>query len=177
MADHLEAVTRGEIKRLLINIPPRHMKSLAVCVFWPAWAWIDKPTVRWMFSSYALNLALRDAYKCRLVIDSDWYQACYGDRYQLLGDAKSSYNTDKGGGRISVSVGSSATRHGGDIIVVDDPINVSDADSLTVRETTLEWWDLTMSSRLNNPKTGAKVIIMQRVHEDDLSGHILRQGG
>src|ERR1700752_4783317 len=76
--DHLEAVSRGEIRNLLINVPPRHAKSLLVSVFWPVWEWIRWPHRRWLFSSYAAQLSIRDSLKCRRLIDSPWYQSNWG---------------------------------------------------------------------------------------------------
>lgn len=179
LCEHLEAVTRGDIPLLLINMPPRHMKSLLVSVMWPMWEWTTKPHTRWMFSSYALSLAIRDSLKCRRLIESDWYQRNWGHVFTMAKDQnlKSRFENDKRGYRLAVSVGSAATGEGGDRIVCDDPHNVIDAESEVIRQGTLDWWDMTMSSRLNNPATGAKVIVMQRVHADDLSGHVLEKGG
>jgi predicted phage terminase large subunit-like protein len=179
ICEHLESVSRGEIRNLLINVPPRHMKSLAVCVFWPAWEWISHPERRWLFASYALSLSERDSLKCRRLIESPWYQQHWGNRFQLCGDqnTKLRYENDKTGHRIASSVDGSATGEGGDRVVVDDPHNVIDRESDAERARTLIWWDETMSTRLNDPKNGAKVIVMQRIHEKDLSGHVLAQGG
>ena len=179
ICEHLEAVTRGEIRNLLINVPPRHMKSLAVGVFWPAWEWITFPHRRWLFSSYALSLSERDSVKCRRLIESPLYQTLWGGCYQLCGDqnTKLRYENDRAGHRIATSVGGAATGEGGDRVIVDDPHNVVDRDSEAFRVAALTWWDETMSMRLNDPKTGAKVIVMQRIHEKDLSGHVLEQGG
>lgn len=175
ICDHLQAVTQGHIRRLIINIPPRHMKSLAVSVFWPAWSWIDKPELRFLFASYAQSLSMRDSVKCRRIIESPWYQQRWGDRFQLTGDqnTKSRFDTTKNGYRLATSVDGSLTGEGGDIIVVDDPHNVRESESEATRGAVLSWWDEAMSTRLNDPKTGAYVIVMQRVHEKDLVGHIL----
>lgn len=179
ICEHLEAITNGQIRNLVINMPPRHMKSLAVAVFWPAWEWIEHPERRWLFSSYAAQLSQRDSLKCRRLIESPWYQERWGDRFALADDqnAKSRFENDKTGYRLAASVGGAVTGEGGDRVVVDDPHNVQDAPSQTMRESVLRWWDEAMATRLNDPKTGAKVIVMQRVHEDDLSGHVLAQGG
>jgi predicted phage terminase large subunit-like protein len=179
IAEHLEAVRRREIRNLLINMPPRHMKSLAVSVFWPTWEWITNPERRWLFASYAQTLSTRDSLKCRRIIESPWYQRNWGHVYQLTSDqnAKTRFDNDKTGYRIATSVGGSATGEGGDYLVIDDPHNVQEAPSQLIREATLRWWDEVMSTRLNNPKTGGKVIVMQRVHQSDLAGHILEQGG
>lgn len=179
ISDHLEAVTDGEVRQLLINMPPRHMKSILVSVMWPCWVWIRRPEFRWLFSSYAGSLSVRDSLKCRRLVQSDWYQSNWGDRFRLVGDqnAKTFFETDRYGYRFATSVGASTTGHGGDAIVCDDPHNATEAQSDAIRESTLEWWDQAMSTRLNDPKRGVRVIVMQRLHELDLSGHVLRKGG
>lgn len=169
------------IKALLVNIPPRHMKSLLVCVFWPAWLWgpANKPHIRFLFSSYSQQLAIRDNLKCRRLITSPWYQANWGDRFRLTGDQnqKTKYENDKSGYRLVTSPESGATGEGGDVVVCDDPHNVKEAPSETQRQATIEWWDQTMSTRLNDQDRGVFVVIGQRVHEADLSGHLIKQGG
>lgn len=179
ICEHLEAVTRGEIRQLLINMPPRHAKSLIVSVMWPTWEWTFHPSTRWLYSSYAGDLSTRDSVKCRNLILSPWYQMRWGNQFRLADDQnlKTRFSNNRSGYRISTSVGGVATGEGGDRIVVDDPHNVLEASSDAKRESVLTWWDQTMSSRLNNPKTGTRVIVMQRVHEGDLSGHVLKNGG
>src|ERR1700719_4258039 len=109
--DHLEAVSYGRIRNLLINVPPRHMKSLLVSVFWPAWEWIRWPHRRWLYSSYASSLSQRDSVACRNLIESPWYQALWGDRYALTSgqNTKGRFNNDRSGNRLATSVGSSIT--------------------------------------------------------------------
>jgi predicted phage terminase large subunit-like protein len=179
ICEHLQAVTDGQIRNLVINMPPRHMKSLLVSVFWPCWEWTSFPARRWLFASYAQSLATRDSLKCRRLIQSPWYRECFGDCFSLTADQnqKTRFDNDKSGYRLATSVGGLGTGEGGDRIIVDDPHNVQEAESDAIRNRTLLWWDETMASRGNNPKTVAKVIVMQRVHEDDLSGHVLLQGG
>jgi predicted phage terminase large subunit-like protein len=174
-SEHLEAVSMGKIRRLLINVPPRSMKSLAVSVFWPTWEWIDRPATRWLFASYAATLSTRDSLKCRRIIESRWYQQRWGRAFQLTTDqnVKNRFENDRTGYRIATSVDGVATGDGGDVIVVDDPHNVREIYSDTTRESVLRWWDEAMTSRFNDPKTGRAVIVMQRVHERDLSGHLL----
>jgi len=177
ICEHLTAVSQGQIQNLLINIPPRHTKSTTASVMWPAWEWINKPEIRWLYSSYAEVLSIRDSRKCRNIILSNWYQQRWGDKFQLVGDqnAKTRFDNDKTGYRMSTSVGGVGTGEGGDRIVVDDPHNVKEGESNAKRTEVLLWWDESMSTRIDNPKTGAKVIIMQRTHENDLSGHILEK--
>ncbi|HXI16743.1 MAG TPA: phage terminase large subunit [Chloroflexota bacterium] len=178
IAEHLEAVTKGEIRNLVVNIPPRHMKSLAVSVFWPTWVWTFAPAKRWLFNSYAEGLSVRDSLKCRRLIQSPWYQHNWGHVFQLTGDQnmKTRFENDRTGYRIATSVSGGNTGEGGDFLVADDPHNVKQAESELIREGVLTWWDETMSTRGNDPKTAARVIVMQRVHERDLTGHVLEKG-
>src|SRR5277367_980518 len=179
ICDHLEAVTRGDIRNLLINVPPRHMKSLLVSVFWPAWEWTRYPERRWLYSSYAATLTIRDSVKCRRLIESPWYRSRWGHVFSLTGDqnAKTRFDNNRSGYRLSTSVDGAVTGEGGDRIVCDDPHKVDEGDSDTSRKGVLEWWDVAMSTRVNDPKTSAKVVVMQRCHQRDLSGHLLEQGG
>jgi hypothetical protein len=123
------------------------------------------------------ELKYQDSLKCRRLIESAWYQAAWGDRFKLAGDqnAKGRFENDKSDYRLATSVGGAATGEGGDRILVDDPHNVNEAESDNVRRGVLDWWGQVMSTRLNDPKSGAKVIVMQRVHEADLAGHMLEQ--
>ncbi len=179
ICDHLEAVSAGEIKRCIIAVPPRSMKSVSTAVMWPAWDWIDNPQRRSLFSSYAHNLSKRDSARCRRVIQSPWYQARWGDRFRLTSDqnAKHRFENDKTGYRIATSVGGQLTGDGGDFVVVDDPLNSKDSDSPTKRETMLTWWNESMSTRLNDTANGAFVVIQQRLHEQDMIGDILKKHG
>lgn len=177
IAEHLEAVSFGEITRLIINMPPRHMKSLEVGVFWPAWEWgpYNMAHTRWLCSSYAEILSMRDSLKCRRLIQSPWYQQRWGNRFAITGDQnqKTRFENDRQGYRIATSVRGVGTGEGGDRIVVDDPHNVSKGESALDRMMTLRWWDESMSTRINHPIKSAKILVMQRVHEKDLSGHTL----
>lgn len=182
VAEHLQAVVDGEIRRLLINIPPRMGKSSITSVALPAWCWTQQkvsPTsgagVQFLHASYASQLSLRDSVKCRRLIESAWYQSLWGERFRLNSDqnTKSRFTNDKGGERLITSVGAAVTGEGGSIIVVDDPNAADEAFSEATVQATIDWWDGTMSTRLNDPKTGAYIIIQQRLAEDDLTGHIL----
>lgn len=178
ICEHLAAVTDGQIKNLIINIPPRHAKSTLVCVMWPTWVWHFRPASRWLFSSYADNLATRDSLKCRRLLQSAWYQRQWGDRWKFAGDQnqKTRFENDKSGIRLATGVGGAGTGEGGDFVICDDPHKALEAYSQVSRERVKTWWLETMSTRLNDPKTGARVIIMQRLHEDDLTGALLTLG-
>ena len=175
--DHAQAVTEGKILNMIVNQPPRTLKSTIWAVAWPAWAWIKKPQTRWVFSSYASALAVRDSVACRRLIESPWYQRRWGDKFKLSSDqnVKSHFENDRGGRRFSTSVDAGTTGWGGSVVVCDDPNGASEGDA--VIKHTNDWWDQTMSSRLDDKRTGARVVIQQRIHEDDLSGHLLPRGG
>ncbi len=175
ICEHLEYCTFGDIQNLIINMPPRHAKSLLVSVFWPVWAWTFRPESRWLFSSYAANLAIRDSLKCRRIIQSSWYQELFGDSFQLTGDQnqKVRFENDQAGYRIATGVGGGSTGEGGEFVIVDDALKAQDAHSTTMREDANEWWDDTMSTRGNDPDTMVRVVVMQRLHAGDLTGHLL----
>lgn len=181
IAMHLEAMVRGHpsiegIYKLLVNLPPGHQKSLTVCVFFPAWVWgpANMPSKRFLFTSYREDLALRDADKTRELIRSPWYQELWGDRVELRGDQnqKKRYATSRGGYRISTSV-SGIMGEGGDYVIFDDPHNVEQAESGDVRDEAIRRINLALPTRVRSAKGGV-VCIMQRLHERDYAGHILR---
>jgi predicted phage terminase large subunit-like protein len=153
------------------------MKSIAAAVTWPAWSWIKRPELRFLFSSYAASLSIRDSVKCRRLIESPLYQEWWGERFKMTGDqnTKIRFDNDKQGYRISTSVDGANTGEGGDIICIDDPHNVKEIESAVKRLSVLDWWDGVMSTRLNDMTEGAYVIIAQRSHHNDLIGHILKQ--
>lgn len=179
ICEHLEAITKGEIRNLIISVPPRHMKSISVSVMWPAWTWLKKPSARWIFASYAGPLSIRDSIKCRRLIESPLYRQTFEPTWQLSDDQnqKTRFNNTATGYRIATSVGGTGTGEGGDIIVVDDPMKATEGESENARNRVIDWWDNEMSTRGNNPETAAKVIIMQRLHANDLAGHCIKQGG
>ena len=182
IAEHLEAVADGQIRRLIINMPPRHCKSILLSVAFPAWVWaqstvgpISGPGVPFLYASYADKLSLRDSVKCRRLIESKWYQQRWGSRYQLTTDqnTKSRFANDKGGERLITSIGAGVTGEGGNCIIIDDPNAANDISSEATMESTIEWWTTTMPSRPNDPETCAWIVIQQRLAENDLTGHIL----
>jgi predicted phage terminase large subunit-like protein len=178
IADHLEAVTNGDLHRLLVNIPPKGSKSTITNVFWPAWVWLRDPSHRFFHTSYSDDLVVRDAEKFKQILDSPEYQELmdiFQPGFDLVKDATKNLVNNKGGRRKCSTVRGMSTGDGGDTIVVDDPHDVQKALSDTDRKFVTEvWWDLTMSTRLHSAK-GNFVVIMQRLHGEDLSGHILKK--
>lgn len=182
LAEHLQAVVDGEIRRLLVNIPPRTGKSSILSVALPAWTWAQSsisdtsgPGAQFLYASYAEKLSLRDSVRCRRLIASGWYQRFWGNRFALNDDqnTKHRFGNDKGGERLITSIGGTSTGEGMSIGIADDPNAANEAFSEATIESTNDWWDTTFSTRLNNPKTGAYIVTQQRLAEDDLSGHIL----
>lgn len=187
IADHLEAVYRGQIKNLLINLPPASGKSSIVNVLWPLWCWIQDPSVKWIFGSNDPGLAHRDARRVRELIVSKWWRARWPHvRLNPRGsEAVGDFETDRMGARLSVGVGTRILGRHADIKVVDDPnkpqgldgpVEVSRADLNKV----IEWWTGVLSGRNVDVNTTRTVVIMQRLHEMDLTGYLLdqmRQGG
>ncbi len=178
MAEYLAACQRREIQRLIINIPPRALKSITCSVAWPAWLLGRDPTSRIICSSYALQLSIKHSVDCRMLMQSDFYRHCFPST-QIVDDnnQKSKYVTTARGHRIATSTGGSLTGEGGDILIVDDPHKASDAQSKIKRDNTIGWFDSSLSTRLNSKKNGVILVIMQRLHEEDLTGHLLSQGG
>lgn len=175
ICDHLQAVTEGEITRLLINVPPGMLKSLLVDVFWPAWEWIHDPTLRYICTSYSQSLTERDNIRFRNVIMSEDYQRMWGDKY---GPSKDSFSVvkvanNKTGWKLATSTGGTGTGERGDRVLVDDPHNVKDGESELVRRSTLQYFTEVLPTRLNSPINSSIVVIMQRVNEEDVSGHII----
>jgi len=182
VCEHLEACADGHIRNLIINIPPRFSKSTLCGVLFPAWVWAQRsnlPTkgngIQFLHASYSQNLALQDSIKCRRLVESDWYQSQWGERVVISSDqnTKSQFDLASGGRRNTVSVGGSTTGMGGNYLIADDPNNAREANSEAVLLSTLEWWDMAWSTRLNDPKTGVKIVIQQRLNERDVTGHIL----
>jgi predicted phage terminase large subunit-like protein len=182
VCDHLEAVARGFVPRLLINVPPRTGKTSIVSICFVAWTWAQReraalmgPQVSFFYASYAEQLSLEHSLKTRRLIESKWYKKYWGKRFSLLTDRNKTghFENDKGGYRMASSVDARATGWGADVLVADDPHLVKEAESDLVREGVVRWWTETMPSRLNDRRTGAMIVVMQRVHEGDLSGHIL----
>ena len=174
---HLEALLDGRIKNLIINIPPGFAKSLLSGVFFPAWVWIRWPECRFLFSSYNSDYAIRDSVKCRELIQSDWYQERWRDKFSLSSvvNAKERFANNKQGVRATcAALGGTGDR--GNITLVDDPMSVVQAASDAKRKAANDWWTGTMATRLNDLRTDHLVVVQQRLHEEDTTGVCLRLG-
>src|SRR5688572_12788145 len=150
LVEHLEAVSAGKTKRLLINMPPRSMKSLLVSVLWPTWEWLREPSRRWIFASYAESLAIKHSMDRRTVLQSPWYRDRWGDRVALATDQneKREFRNTRRGHMAATSVGGSILGKGGNRIVVDDPHNPTQAESDTQRDAAIRYFSQTLSTRL-----------------------------
>lgn len=174
ICDHLEAVSRGEITRLLINVPPGFMKSMSTNCFWPAFEWgpMGMPAMRYVTAAYASGLTERDNVRFRQIISSPLYRRLWGDRF---GPSKDQFNivkvaNDRTGWKLASSVTGIGTGERGDRVICDDPNSVKDAESDVVRASTNQWFTEVVPTRLSNPSKSAIIVIQQRTHEDDVSG-------
>jgi predicted phage terminase large subunit-like protein len=178
ICEHLEAVTFGKITRLLINVPPGSMKSLMTQVFWPAWEWgpMGMPHLRYVSFSYSSGLTERDNTKFRKLVMHDKYRELWGDKFNLEKEGEIKITNDKTGSKFASSVKGIGTGERGDRVVIDDPHDVHKSESDIIRTDTVRWFRETITDRLNNLDDSAIIIIMQRVHQLDISGFILEQG-
>jgi len=178
IADALEECRIGKLKRLIINVPPRSLKSHMASVAFPAFLLGQNPSAEIVCASYAQDLADKLAGDCRSVIMSEWYKELFpATRLSSRRPALNDYSTTLKGRRLSTSVGGVLMGRGADFIVIDDPLKPDEAVSESQRNNVNNWFDHTLISRLNNKRDGCIILIMQRLHEDDLVGHVLRQGG
>jgi predicted phage terminase large subunit-like protein len=182
LAEHLEAVANGEIRRLLVNFPPRCSKTLLSSVAFPAWIWAQREraylkgaAVKFLCGSYGHSLSMLNSNLCRRLILSPWYQSLWGGRFGLRADqsTKQQFDNTAGGSRIATSVGGSLLGLGGDCIILDDPHDVAGIESDAERDAVLRWWSEISTTRLNDPKQAALIVVMQRLAEGDVSGQIL----
>jgi len=188
MCEHLEAVDAGQITRLIVNIPPRYMKSTIISIDWPCWSWIRTPHMQWMFASYAHTLSRDHSVKRRSLMLSEWYQARWGEVFKLgvpppteragAVDARPVTQTEiwnsAGGTMFSAGMGGAAIGRGGNRLVIDDPHDPEQAWSEAHREAGIRRFRETFYTRLNDKKKDAIVIVMQRLHEADLTGALMK---
>ncbi|AGJ99165.1 Putative phage terminase [Wolbachia endosymbiont of Drosophila simulans wNo] len=174
IADRLEAASAGKVKRIIFNMPPRSMKSICVSVAWPAWILGNQPTARIIVASYSRLLSEKHSLDTRCIMQSDWYRELF-PKVELCKDQNTKYKfqTVQRGCRIATSVGGTLTVEGGDFIIVDDPLSPAQALSETFRKRAANWFDQALVTRLNDRKKGVIVLVMQRLHLEDLTGHLL----
>ena len=172
LAAKLEEVRQGRCRRLIVNMPPRHLKSDAISIAFPAWVLGHEPTKQLLSVTYAQDLSDNLARRSRTLMTSPFYQALFDTRISKGREAVSDYETTAGGYRLSTSVGGVLTGRGADIIIIDDPLKADEALSESRRGSVNEWYDSTLRSRLNNQERGAIIIVMQRLHADDLVAHV-----
>jgi hypothetical protein len=175
IAAKLTAVREGRIRRLIINLPPRHLKSLMASIAFPAWCLGHDPTAQLLCVSYAQDLADKLARDCRAIMISPWYRQVFRTRLAPHRQAVQEFITTQQGYRLATSTGGVLTGRGADIIIIDDPLKPEEALSAAQRHACNEWYDHTLYSRVNDKQRGAIIIVMQRLHEDDLVGHVLEQ--
>lgn len=174
LCDTLEQVRRGEIKRLIINVPPRSLKSIVVNVAYSTWLLGHNPKERIVSASYSSELAEKFARDSKIIMESDWYKKIFPrSTISKSRSTASDFNTTSHGGRYTSSVDGTMTGRGGNVIIIDDPIKPSDANSETALNKVNDWYKSTLLSRLDDPQNGVIILIMQRVHENDLTGYLL----
>lgn len=178
---HVEAITfqlerclRREIRRLIVTLPPRNLKSICASVAFPAYVLGHDPSRRVVCASYSQDLTAKHARDCRAVMESAWYRRIFPrTRLDPRKNTESEFETTARGYRLGTSVGGTLTGRGGNLIVIDDPLKPAEAMSETRRAAVSAWYDSTLSSRLDSKTQDAIVLIMQRLHVDDLVGHLL----
>ena len=177
ICDHLQAVYERRIKRLAITLAPGHAKSSFISVLFADWCWINDPYLRFLCASHSIDLAIRDNKNRRDLIESDWFQERYGEVFTLSSsqNVKGFFENDKRGYSMAVAVRSSGTGKRASYLLIDDPNNAM--AGLADIEATKEWFGKTWMSRLNDQENGPMIIVGQRLHEDDLIGHVLKLGG
>ena len=174
MAWHLEQCLKGDIKRLIITVPPRHLKSICASVAFPAWALGHDPSLRIIAASYSADLARKHATDCRAVLEAPWYRRVF-PRTRLHPEKNTEIEvmTTARGFRYATSVGGTLTGRGGNLILIDDPLKPEEAMSEVKRKAVNQWFDGTLYARLDHKAEDRIVLIMQRLHVDDLVGHVL----
>lgn len=175
VAEHLQALVEGQIKKLLISIPPGHAKSSYAAVFLPTWGWLQKPEWKMAFGSYNYTNVLRDAEYCVKLIKSKWWQQRWGDQFNLVKTAFRDIQNSMGGRRMGVSVGGHTLGIRAQLICADDPLNIKEADSEVARAKVQSWW--TGGMRTRGDVDRVELVIMQRLHDYDLIGYLQAEIG
>jgi len=174
---HLEKIIDGEIDRLLITIPPRHLKSICTSVALAAWVLGRDPTQKMIVASYGADLANKHSRDFQRIIESNWYKALFPDmRHKPLKNTTTEFITKQNGLRKAVSLGGAVTGFGADILIIDDLMKAQEARSETERANAKAYYEESLLSRFNNKKRGKVIVIQQRLHEDDFAGYLLEKG-
>lgn len=172
---YLEAVRSGQTTRLLINIPPGAMKSLLVSVFYPAWVWTSSPDHRLLSVSNEQSLSIRDALKMKWIVQSEWFSGYWPITLKRDQNEKTLFVNNSFGHRQSLGITANITGKRGDTLIIDDPHDAKTAQSDIIRAGVVETFDTKLSTRLNDPANSSIILIMQRLHESDLTGHLSRK--
>jgi predicted phage terminase large subunit-like protein len=177
LCEYLTAVKQRKVTRLIINVPPRTAKSTIATICFPCWVWASEPSHNFLSASYSLDLSTEHSVMRRSLLQSGWYRRMWGDRFRLSGDRNQvgQYMNDKRGQMIATSIGGTTQGRGCDVAIIDDPVSPDQALSDAERKTANNWIDNTLRSRLNDPASGAIVLVMQRLHELDPTGYLLNQ--
>jgi predicted phage terminase large subunit-like protein len=176
IAYQLDRIRTGKITRLIINLPPRSLKSIMISVAFPACMLGHDPGRKIFGISYGTELAAKHASDFCSIVQSGWYRQAF-PKMQISRSADSDVYTSKRGFRKTTSVYATLTGLGGDCFIIDDPLKPVDAQSDTQRNHLNDWFSSTLSSRLDNKTTGAIIVVMQRVHLNDLTGYLLEKSG
>ena len=177
ITEYLTACYEREIKRLVINIPPRYAKSNLVSVCFPTWVWGKKPETRFIYTSYSYDLSLKHSGDRSSLIRSRWYQSRWGGEYQVRKDSGKFITNSKRGHMIATSLRGTGTGFGGDFVIADDPHDARKVFSDTIRDSDVEAFRTKFTTRLDDKINGVIIIIMQRLHENDIAGYCLSEGG
>ena len=178
VAHHLNLCAERKITRLLILISPRSSKSLMASVAFPAYLFGRDPSTKVITASYSQDLSTKFSNYTRSIIKSDWFKQLFPHTViSQYKDTQSDFETTKHGVRYATSVEGALTGLGADFIIIDDPLKANEANSESARKKVIEWFKNTVRTRLNNPKHGVIIVVMQRLHVDDLAGHLIEQGG
>jgi predicted phage terminase large subunit-like protein len=177
LCEYLTLVKQRRVLRLIVNVPPRTLKSTLITIAFPVWVWLTEPGHNFMTASYSMDLSIEHSVRRRSLLQSAWFQRLWGDRLQMSADRNQvgQFVNDRGGQMIATSVGATAMGRGCDTAILDDPISADQAQSVIERSRANNWIDTTLRSRLNDPATGAIILVMQRLHELDPTGYLLEQ--
>lgn len=177
LCEMLTLVKRRQLLRLIINVPPRTLKSTLITITYPVWVWVTDPRHRFMTASYSLALSAEHSRMRRKLLQSDWFQNLWGDQFQMSEDCNQvgNFMNDQGGQMIATSVGGTVMGRGCDTAILDDPVSADQALSNAERTKANKWINSTLRTRLNDPASGAIILVMQRLHELDATGFLLEQ--